>query len=283
MSRLQANGGDMVAAIADAAAQIERQFAPNSLNAILLTPQFLYGIAWHDRDKVPAAKLRQRGYENRPDEIACYFDLSYLATGDAVVVASTGWAQDGWKPLPKPACARRRAHDSDHSGPAADSLRDLSGYWSARCWRILRSHCGRDRRGGRIVTLPLPTWPVRSTRTVTGVCSPHGERTLTSPLRTATLPVSTIMPGLVTMISRPLLMSTSISMAGWSTTASVKSITTLPLAARTSIRRGTVHRPTRLVVPLPASIRPASDDRRIAAISGSSLWGRSAVSAARSP
>lgn len=100
MSRLQANGGDMVAAIAAAAAQIERQFAPNSLNAILLTPQYLYGIAWHDRDKVPAAKLRERGYEDRPDEIACYFDLSYLATGDAVVVASTGWSQDGWKQLP---------------------------------------------------------------------------------------------------------------------------------------------------------------------------------------
>jgi predicted glutamine amidotransferase len=100
MSRLEANGGDMVAAITDAASQIERQFAPNSLNAILLSPRYLYGISWHDRDKVPAAKLRQRGYENRPDEIACYFDLSYLATSDAVVVASSGWAQYGWKPLP---------------------------------------------------------------------------------------------------------------------------------------------------------------------------------------
>jgi len=100
MSRLEANDGDMVASIAQASAQIERQFAPNSLNAILLSPQYLYGISWHDRDKVPAAKLRQRGYENRPDEIACYFDLAYLATSDAVVVASSGWAQDGWKPLP---------------------------------------------------------------------------------------------------------------------------------------------------------------------------------------
>jgi predicted glutamine amidotransferase len=100
MSRLQANGGDMVAAIGAAAAQIERQFSPNSLNAILLTPGHLYAIAWHDRDKVPAAKLRERGYENRPDEIACYFDLSYKATGDAVVIASTGWVQDGWEPLP---------------------------------------------------------------------------------------------------------------------------------------------------------------------------------------
>lgn len=98
MSRLAGNGGDMVAAIAEATAQIERQFAPNSLNAILLTPSHLYGIAWHDRDKVPAAKLRARGCE--PDEIACYFDLSYLVTSEAVVVASTGWDQDGWSRLP---------------------------------------------------------------------------------------------------------------------------------------------------------------------------------------
>lgn len=100
MSYLQANGGDMVPAIAEAAGRIERQFAPNSLNAILLTPRYLYAVAWHDRDKVPAARLRERGYRDRPDEIASYFDLSYLTGGDAVVVASTGWAQDGWKPLP---------------------------------------------------------------------------------------------------------------------------------------------------------------------------------------
>src|SRR5690348_12195361 len=100
MSRLEANGGDMAAAIAEATSQIERQFAPNSLNAIMASPQYLYAISWHDRDKVPAAKLRQRGYENRPDEIACYFDLAYVARSDAVVVASSGWPQPGWMPLP---------------------------------------------------------------------------------------------------------------------------------------------------------------------------------------
>jgi predicted glutamine amidotransferase len=100
MSRLEANGGNAVAAIADAASQIERQFAPNSLNAILLLPQHLYAICWHDRAKVPAAKLRERGYEDRPDEIACYFDLAYLAGSDAVVVASSGFHQVGWAPVP---------------------------------------------------------------------------------------------------------------------------------------------------------------------------------------
>jgi len=100
MARLQANGGNEVAAIAGAASQIERQFAPNSLNAILLSPRYLYAISWHDREKVPAARLRERGYEDRPDEIACYFDLAYLVGPDAVVVASSGWPQAGWTPLP---------------------------------------------------------------------------------------------------------------------------------------------------------------------------------------
>lgn len=100
MSRLQQYGGDAIAAIADAASDIERQFAPNSLNAILLSPQYLYGISWHDRAKVPEAKLRERGYGDRPDEIASYFDLAYLADPNAVVVASSGWPRAGWTPLP---------------------------------------------------------------------------------------------------------------------------------------------------------------------------------------
>jgi len=100
MSRLRTHRGDAVAAICDAASDIERRFAPNSLNAILLSPRYLYGISWHDRAKVPEAKLRERGYEDRPDEVAAYFDLAYQAGAGAVVVASSGWSQPGWTPLP---------------------------------------------------------------------------------------------------------------------------------------------------------------------------------------
>jgi predicted glutamine amidotransferase len=99
MSRL-AEHGDMAAAIAGTVAQIERLFSPNSLNAILLSPAKLYAISWHDPAKVPAAQLRLRGYAGREDEIAAYFDLAYRATGDAVVVASSGWPQPGWTVLP---------------------------------------------------------------------------------------------------------------------------------------------------------------------------------------
>jgi predicted glutamine amidotransferase len=98
MSRLAAHGGDVVAAIADAANDVGRRFEPNSLNAILLSPDRLYAICWYDPERIPEAKLRRHGY-HRADEIAAYFDLAYRATPGAVVVASSGWQQDGWTPL----------------------------------------------------------------------------------------------------------------------------------------------------------------------------------------
>jgi predicted glutamine amidotransferase len=99
MSRLAGNHGDMVAAIADAGAEIDARFEPNSLNAILLSPEKLYAISWYHRDRVPEAKLRAHGY-HQPDVIAAYFDLAYAATDSSVVVASSGWPQPGWTPLP---------------------------------------------------------------------------------------------------------------------------------------------------------------------------------------
>ncbi len=98
MSQLDANGGDIVAAIAAAASDISERFEPNSLNAILLSPDKLYAVCWYYPERIPAAKLRQLGLSSA-DEIDAYFDLAYQATGDAVVVASSGWPQPGWTPL----------------------------------------------------------------------------------------------------------------------------------------------------------------------------------------
>jgi predicted glutamine amidotransferase len=100
MSRLAAYDGDIVAAIADTAMDIDRRFLPNSLNAILLSPAKLYAINWHDPAKVPEAALRRRGHAGPPEEIAAYFDLAYRVTDSAVVIASSGWPQPGWTPLP---------------------------------------------------------------------------------------------------------------------------------------------------------------------------------------
>jgi len=98
MARLENHGGDMVAAIADAAADIDTRFEPNSLNALLLSPDELYAISWYHRDRVPEAKLRACGFD-QPDEIAAYFDLAYRRAASSVVVASSGWPQPGWTPL----------------------------------------------------------------------------------------------------------------------------------------------------------------------------------------
>jgi predicted glutamine amidotransferase len=99
MSRLAARDGDMVAAIADAATDIDARFEPNSLNAILLSPDRLYAISWHHESRIPEAKLRACGFD-QPAEIAAYFDLAFTATAGAVVVASSGWPQPGWTTLP---------------------------------------------------------------------------------------------------------------------------------------------------------------------------------------
>jgi predicted glutamine amidotransferase len=100
MWRLAERDGDVVAAIADTTADISRRYTASSLNAILLAPDALYAISFHDRSMVPADELRELGRADRPEEVAAYFDLAYKATGDAVLVASSGWPMPGWTPLP---------------------------------------------------------------------------------------------------------------------------------------------------------------------------------------
>ena len=99
MWRLERRGGDMAAAIADTQASIGSRYSVNSLNAILLSPDRMYAISWHDPARIPEAELRRRGLASTPDEIASYFHLGYRVTADAVVVASSGWPQTGWTVL----------------------------------------------------------------------------------------------------------------------------------------------------------------------------------------
>jgi predicted glutamine amidotransferase len=99
MWRLAQRNGDVIAAIGDTMTDIEARFGPNSLNAILLGPDALYAISWHDPAKAPGEQLRTRGFGDRPGEIETYFDLAFRATEDAVVVASSGWPMPGWTPL----------------------------------------------------------------------------------------------------------------------------------------------------------------------------------------
>jgi predicted glutamine amidotransferase len=100
MWRLEARDGNMLGAISDTIASIAGRYAANSLNAILLSPARLYAISWHDPARIPAAQLRARGIATSDEEVACYFQLAYRASAQAVVVASSGWPQPGWTLLP---------------------------------------------------------------------------------------------------------------------------------------------------------------------------------------
>jgi predicted glutamine amidotransferase len=97
LSGLDANGGDVLAAVTSTVRRIRDSYTPNCLNAILLAPGALYAISWHDPALIPAQSIRERGSPEKPGN---YFDLAYRHTPDAVVVGSTGWPQDGWTTLP---------------------------------------------------------------------------------------------------------------------------------------------------------------------------------------
>ncbi len=94
---LQERNRDVVAALEDTAAHIGQMFSANSLNAIFLTPDALYAICYYWPERIPHAALATRGIEGPTES---YFDLAYLETAAGIVVASSGWSQDGWTRLP---------------------------------------------------------------------------------------------------------------------------------------------------------------------------------------
>jgi hypothetical protein len=96
MSGLDA-GKDMISAIEATVAHIDRLFTPNSLNAMLLAPDALYAISYYWPERIPHAALAARGMECGTDQ---YFELAHLETETGIIVASSGWPQPGWTPLP---------------------------------------------------------------------------------------------------------------------------------------------------------------------------------------
>ncbi len=89
--------GDMIAALCDTTAHIDGLFSANSLNSVFLTPDALYAVCFYDPDRIPHDALAARGHVGPTDS---YFDMAYLETDETVLVASSGWCQDGWTPLP---------------------------------------------------------------------------------------------------------------------------------------------------------------------------------------
>ncbi|HTS99490.1 MAG TPA: class II glutamine amidotransferase [Streptosporangiaceae bacterium] len=97
MSGLEAHGGDMIAALDDTAARVDEMFSANSLNAVFLTPDALYAVCFYHPGRIPHDALASRGHDGPTER---YFDMAYRETEHAVVVASSGWSQDGWTHLP---------------------------------------------------------------------------------------------------------------------------------------------------------------------------------------
>jgi predicted glutamine amidotransferase len=96
LSGLEA-GQDMITAIEATVAHIGQLLQPNSLNAVLLTPDALYAICYYWPERIPHAALAARGLECGTDQ---YFELAHLETDAGIVIASSGWAQPGWTPQP---------------------------------------------------------------------------------------------------------------------------------------------------------------------------------------
>ncbi|HTZ24075.1 MAG TPA: class II glutamine amidotransferase [Streptosporangiaceae bacterium] len=90
-------GEDVITAIEATVAHIDGLLQPNSLNAMLLTPGALYAICYYWPERIPHAALASRGMECGTDQ---YFELAHLETEAGIVVASSGWPQPGWTPLP---------------------------------------------------------------------------------------------------------------------------------------------------------------------------------------
>ncbi len=84
LSRLR-RGMSPEEALADAVADIARTCRFSCLNCVLLTPEALYAVNHYDPRTL-----------DHPEE---YYHLSYRVSPDAVVVASSGWPQDGWTPM----------------------------------------------------------------------------------------------------------------------------------------------------------------------------------------
>src|SRR5262249_25118826 len=65
-----------------------------SLNSMLLTPDELIVTCHYRPERIPA------------DESPDYYEIQYKAEADRLVVASTGWPQEGWTRLPNRSISR---------------------------------------------------------------------------------------------------------------------------------------------------------------------------------
>ena len=89
-------------AVAAVVRRIFEGFSPTSLNAMLLTPDALHVISAHDRSRVPTVRTSSGGASSSMEPDTTFYELSYRADANSVVVASSGFPQpeaEGWQRL----------------------------------------------------------------------------------------------------------------------------------------------------------------------------------------
>ena len=161
------------------AADIDRRFSPNSLNAILLAPDKLYAINWHDPARVPEAELRRRGFpacRTRSPRTSTWPTGSPTCRGDRELRLAAARLDAA----AQPACAGRRPEHPAHRGrcrspPQARSRRTMAAARSSyRSWFPVRrgdlAGFGQDWVCGARPVMMYPV-PSASSRTCTSSIS----------------------------------------------------------------------------------------------------------------
>lgn len=107
VSEVEDCGADLPAAINRVTCRLASDYAPSSLNAMLLTPEALYAVSCYDpamRPELPVPRVSASDPSGPVQESAeTYYDLRYRRRNGAVVVASSGFPQPsdaGWQGLP---------------------------------------------------------------------------------------------------------------------------------------------------------------------------------------
>jgi predicted glutamine amidotransferase len=104
MAEMTESGDDLPTALPRVLRRITEHYTPSSLNAMILGREALYVVNCHNasiRPELPP--LEEQSVDDlveATEEEAPYYDLRYRCSGDAVVVASSGFAQPeggGWR------------------------------------------------------------------------------------------------------------------------------------------------------------------------------------------
>ena len=86
-------------AVAEVVNRIVSTGLHSSLNCMILSNDYFIVVAEYDNEKIP------------PGEPADYYRLAFRKDGDGLLVASSGWDQEGWEELPNHSMLVMSRHD----------------------------------------------------------------------------------------------------------------------------------------------------------------------------